>query len=62
MDYPGSIVCEVLFPIDGKLEPKITARLLKDGSMIANPLEDLWPFLDRDEFQQNMIIKPWEEN
>jgi acetolactate synthase-1/2/3 large subunit len=62
LDYPGSIVCEVLFPIDGKLEPKITARLLKDGSMIANPLEDLWPFLDRDEFQQNMIIKPWEEN
>lgn len=62
LDYPGPIVCEVMLPVDGRLEPKITARLLKDGSMVANPLEDLWPFLDRDEFMQNMIIKPWEES
>ena len=51
-----------MFPVDGRLEPKITAKLLKDGSMIANPLEDLWPFLDREEFQQEMIINVWEEN
>ena len=51
-----------MLPVDGRLEPKITAKLLKDGSMVANPLEDLWPFLDREEFQQTMIIKPWEEN
>lgn len=62
LDFPGPIVCEVMFPVDGRLEPKITAKLLKDGSMIANPLEDLWPFLDRDEFNQNMIIEPWENN
>lgn len=62
LDFPGPIVCEVMFPIDGRLEPKITAKLLKDGNMIANPLEDLWPFLDRDEFNQNMIIKPWESD
>lgn len=62
LDYPGPIVCEVMFPVDGRLEPKITAKLLKDGSMVANPLEDLWPFLDREEFQQNMIINLWEEN
>ena len=61
LDYPGPIVCEVMLPVDGRLEPKITAKLLKDGSMVANPLEDLWPFLDRDEFAQNMIIKQWEE-
>lgn len=62
LDYPGPIVCEVLLPVDGRLEPKITAKLLKDGSMVANPLEDLWPFLDREEFQQNMIIDIWEES
>ena len=61
LDYQGPIVCEVMLPVDGRLEPKITAKLLKDGSMVANPLEDLWPFLDREEFQQNMIIKLWEE-
>jgi acetolactate synthase-1/2/3 large subunit len=62
LDHDGPIVCEVLLPVDGRLEPKITAKLLKDGSMIANPLEDLWPFLDREEFQQEMIIDIWEEN
>jgi len=62
LDYPGPIVCEIMLPVDGRLEPKITAKLLKDGSMIANPLEDLWPFLDREEFQNNMIIELWEEN
>jgi acetolactate synthase-1/2/3 large subunit len=62
LDYPGPIVCEIMFPVDGRLEPKITAKLLKNGSMVANPLEDLWPFLDREEFQNNMIIDIWEEN
>lgn len=62
LDYPGPIVCEVMLPVDGRLEPKITAKLLKDGSMVANPLEDLWPFLDREEFQQDMLIGLWEES
>jgi acetolactate synthase-1/2/3 large subunit len=62
LNHLGPIVCEVMFPIDGRLEPKITAKLLKNGSMVANPLEDLWPFLDREEFQNNMIIDLWEEN
>jgi acetolactate synthase-1/2/3 large subunit len=61
LDVKGPIVCEIKFPIDGRLEPRITARLLKDGNMVANPLEDLWPFLDREEFHQNMLIKPWEQ-
>ena len=29
LDYPGPIVCEVMFPVDGRLEPKITAKLLE---------------------------------
>jgi acetolactate synthase-1/2/3 large subunit len=29
-----------------------------DGSMASKPLEDLWPFLDRDEFRSNMIVPP----
>jgi acetolactate synthase-1/2/3 large subunit len=28
----------------------------EDGSFVSKPLEDLWPFLDRDEFLSNMII------
>jgi acetolactate synthase-1/2/3 large subunit len=32
-----------------------------DGSMVSRPLEDLWPFLDRDEFRSNMIVPPLAE-
>ena len=24
--------------------------------MVSRPLEDLWPFLDRDELRENMIV------
>jgi acetolactate synthase-1/2/3 large subunit len=29
--------------------------------MVSKPLEDLWPFLDRDEFLSNMIVPPIDE-
>jgi acetolactate synthase-1/2/3 large subunit len=32
-----------------------------DGSMVSKPLEDLWPFLEREEFYANMIVEPLEE-
>ena len=36
-----------------------TASVMKDnGVMISKPLEDMYPFLSRDEFNSNMIIKP----
>jgi hypothetical protein len=30
--------------------------------MVSKPLEDMFPFLDRKEFMENMVIKPWEPN
>jgi acetolactate synthase I/II/III large subunit len=32
-----------------------------DGSMVSKTLEDLWPFLPREEFLANMIVPPLEE-
>jgi acetolactate synthase-1/2/3 large subunit len=29
--------------------------------MVSKPLEDLWPFLDREEFLSNMIVPPVDE-
>jgi acetolactate synthase-1/2/3 large subunit len=34
---------------------------LPDGRFVSKPLEDLWPYLPRDEFRANMIIPPVEE-
>ena len=36
--------------------PKLASRRLPDGRMISSPLEDLAPFLPREELRQNMLI------
>ena len=35
------------------------ASKLEDGQIVSMPLEDMAPFLDREDFLSNMIIKPW---
>jgi acetolactate synthase-1/2/3 large subunit len=33
----------------------MSSRKLADGSIVSPPLEDMFPFLDRDELASNMI-------
>ncbi|MDB5336975.1 MAG: acetolactate synthase, partial [Planctomycetaceae bacterium] len=37
-------------------EPKLSSKRLPDGRMVTAPLEDMAPFLDRDEFRSNMLV------
>ena len=37
-------------------EPKLSSKRLSDGSMVTAPLEDMAPFLDREEFHSHMLI------
>jgi acetolactate synthase-1/2/3 large subunit len=41
--------------------PTVASQKKSDGTMISRPLEDMYPFLDRDEFKKQMIIKPVKE-
>jgi acetolactate synthase-1/2/3 large subunit len=36
----------------------MTSVQLPDGSFVSKPLEDMWPFLDREEFLENMVVAP----
>lgn len=56
LDSNGPAVCEVMVQPDQAIGPRITSKLGKDGVMISNPLEDLFPFLDREELKSNMLI------
>lgn len=51
----GPILCEVIVNPNYIFSPKLSARKLEDGTMISPTLEDMFPFLDRDEFERNMI-------
>jgi len=61
LDIPGPVICELLMPPDEPREPSMASAQKPDGSMVSKPLEDLWPFLDRQEFNANMIIPPIDE-
>lgn len=61
LDVPGPVVCEVMAPLEEQRAPRISTMQRPDGSMASKPLEDLWPFLDREEFRSNMITPPLDD-
>ena len=54
-------ICEVFVTTTQKFEPKSSAKRLEDGTLVSPPLEDLSPFLSREEMEENMIIPMIEE-
>ena len=61
LDAPGPVVVEVMMPREEPRAPALSSMRKSDGSMVSKPLEDLAPFLPREEFLANMIIPPLEE-
>ena len=57
----GPVVCDVHIIPDEIRAPRVTSIQRPDGSFLSKPLEDLWPFLDREEFAKNMIVEPVKE-
>lgn len=49
------LICEIMVNPDYIFSPKLSSKKLADGSMISPSLEDMYPFLPREEFEQNMI-------
>jgi acetolactate synthase-1/2/3 large subunit len=56
LEYLGPVVCDVEITPHQVTAPRISSEQTADGTMVSKPLEDLWPFLDREEFRKNMII------
>ena len=53
---PGPQICELFLNPDQPFAPKTSSRRLPDGRMVSAPLEDMFPFLDREEFVKNMLV------
>ena len=56
LEYSGACFCEVFTDTDQVWEPKNSARREADGRLTSRPLEDLAPFLPREELTENMYI------
>jgi len=57
----GPVICEVLLDPDQPFAPKLGAKQHPDGRITSPPLEDLSPFLSREELLDNLLIQPIEE-
>lgn len=60
VDYGGPIICEVFTDPAQKIIPSVSTKELPDGRLVSAPLEDMWPFLPREELEREMVIKPLE--
>lgn len=52
----GPCICEIFVDTEQKFEPKAASRRLSDGTMVSAPLEDMAPFLPREELKEQMVI------
>lgn len=56
LNTPGPVVCELECTENYTFAPKLSARKLEDASMVSPSLEDMFPFLEREELAENMSI------
>ena len=61
LDMKGPVVCDVIVVPDEMRAPRLQSYQKPDGSFVSKPLEDLFPFLPREEFLANMIVEPLPE-
>lgn len=57
----GPVVIDVHVIPDEVRAPRLQSYQKEDGTFVSKPLEDMFPFLSREEFLANMIVKPLDE-
>jgi len=60
LQAPGPMICEIIMEENQPLIPRVSSLKKPDGTIISKPIEDLYPFLSREEFLENMIVEPTE--
>ena len=57
----GPVFCEIFTDTQQVWEPKSATKRLPDGTLVSPPLEDLAPFLPREELEKIMIVPMMDE-
>ena len=58
LSQKGPVLCEIIISREEQVIPRQGFGSNPDGTYSPRPLEDMYPFLDRKEFLENMIVKP----
>jgi acetolactate synthase-1/2/3 large subunit len=62
INHKGPLICEVNCSDDQQIIPTVRSAKNADGSMISMPIEDMHPALEREEFNNEMIVKSLSDN
>jgi acetolactate synthase-1/2/3 large subunit len=54
LNCDGPVICDIIVDPEGMTAPRLASEVLPDGKIVSKPMEDLAPFLDREEFEANM--------
>jgi len=52
--YKGPVIFEVMTPTNQLLIPRVASKKLDNGKMISMPYDDMFPFLSREEYEENI--------
>lgn len=55
-ETPGPYVLDVVTPSEQLIIPTVSSKINPDGSMSSRPLEDMAPFLEREEYLGNLMV------
>jgi acetolactate synthase-1/2/3 large subunit len=56
LNAEGPVLCEVVMHPLQPLVPKLSFSIQPDGSLVSPPIEDLYPFLPRQELREAMLV------
>ena len=51
----GPVLCEVILDPAQNFEPKLSSKVLPDGKIVSPEIDDMFPFLPREEYEQNKL-------
>lgn len=53
----GPVICETVLDTAQNFEPKLSSKVLPDGSIVSPDIDDMFPFLSREEYEENHVKK-----
>jgi len=56
LDNDEPYLCELMIDPNQQMVPKLSSKQLPDGRMVSASLEDMFPFLSKEELAANMIV------
>lgn len=56
LEPEGPVLCEVVVDQEQNFEPKLSSKVLPDGRIVSPEIDDMYPFLPREEYLRNKLV------